>query len=410
MSLVSSFGILAVAATIVIGAPRLLRRSTSAGILLSFFVIFLTCSLPAFAIDHRSGGSGADQGSIVVAAGETVDDTLIATGNTVTVEGTVNGDVIAAGRSVEVRGAIHGNLIAFAQNVIVEGAVDGTTFAFAQNVRVRGEVVRDLYGFAQSVALEPNGKIGRNLVSFAQVLTADGEAGRDVIAFVQRLEARGSIARDLSVHAEQVSLLAPAHVERDFVAELPRESNFKLESGASIGGKRNIRIVPPEPSEYATVWFYIRQILWLIAAFITGLVLFWLFPALSRPRLEHRSELLESGVFGFLATVATPIAAIIIGITIIGLPIALASLALWVFGLYIAKIVVAAYVGRSLFGTPTTSLAIQLLAGLVIVLIAVDIPYVGGLVNFLLTIVGLGAILLEVFKRRPKTTESPALP
>ena len=33
------------------------------------------------------------------------------------------------------------------------------------------------------------------------------------------------------------------------------------------------------------------RILWLIAAFITGLVLFWLFPALSRPRLERRSDL-----------------------------------------------------------------------------------------------------------------------
>jgi cytoskeletal protein CcmA (bactofilin family) len=375
---------------------------------MSFCVIFLTCSLPAFAIDHRSGGR--DQESIVVASGETVDDTLFATGNSVIVEGTVNGDVIAAGRSVEVRGTIRGNLIAFAQNVIVEGAVEGTTYAFGQNVRVRGEVVRDMIGFAQAIALEPNGKIGRNLISFAQVLTADGEAGRDVIAFVQRFEARGTFARDVSVNAEQVSLLAPAHVERDFVAGLPRESNFKMENGASIGGKRNIHVVPPPPSEYTTIWFYVRQIMWLIAAFITGLVLFWLFPALSRPRLERRSDLLESGVFGFLATIATPVAAIIIGITIIGLPIALVSLALWMFGLYIAKIVVAAFVGRSLFGTPTTSLAVQLLVGLVIVLIAVDIPYIGGLVNFLLTIVGLGAVLLEVFKRRPQTTEAPALP
>ena len=50
----------------------------------------------------------------MVGANETIDDTLLATGNIVRVEGVVNGDLLAFGGSVEVRGTVKGDLISFA--------------------------------------------------------------------------------------------------------------------------------------------------------------------------------------------------------------------------------------------------------------------------------------------------------
>src|ERR1700730_2172214 len=49
-------------------------------------------SLPSFALERRHGEF------VTVAANETVDDTLLASGNTVRVEGVVNGDLLAFGR------------------------------------------------------------------------------------------------------------------------------------------------------------------------------------------------------------------------------------------------------------------------------------------------------------------------
>jgi len=75
-------------------------------------------------------------------------------------------------------------------------------------------------------------------------------------------------------------------------------------------------------------------------------------------------------------------------------------LACWLVAIYFAKIVVACFVGRSLLEKSDThaSTALVLLAGLVPIFIAINLPYVGALVNFLLIILGLGMLVVRAFQ------------
>ena len=106
---------------------------------------------------------------------------------------------------------------------------------------------------------------------------------------------------------------------------------------------------------------------------------------------------LKAGGIGFITLVTVPVAFIILAVTIIGLPVALLSLALWGAGIYLSKIVVAEFVGRSILKTRN---AVSLLAGLVLVVVAVDLPWIGGLINFLLILLGLGALAVSIYKTR----------
>jgi len=45
-----------------------------------------------------------------------------------------------------------------------------------------------------------------------------------------------------------------------------------------------------------------------------------------------------------------------------------------------------------------SSCAVPLLAGLVLVIVAVDLPWVGTLINWLLMLLGLGAMALTIYK------------
>jgi hypothetical protein len=85
---------------------------------------------------------------------------------------------------------------------------------------------------------------------------------------------------------------------------------------------------------------------------------------------------------------------------VIGLPIALLSLALWLAGLYFSKIIVAEFVGRSLM---KSSGAVPLLAGLILVIVAADLPWVGTLINWLLMLLGLGAMALTIYRNASRT-------
>ena len=108
--------------------------------------------------------------------------------------------------------------------------------------------------------------------------------------------------------------------------------------------------------------------------------------------------MLRRGGIGFLALVATPVAALLVSFTVVGLPIGIFALGLWGAALFLSRIFVALALGQALLRSPpagTRSFILALLAGLVLVRIAVNLPYLGCVLHFLVIIVGLGLLLAQ---------------
>jgi hypothetical protein len=210
---------------------------------------------------------------------------------------------------------------------------------------------------------------------------------------------RGDIARHLVFRGGQASLGDTTRVGGDLIAFAQKEESVQIASGAVIQGKRNISPIPRPQAEsrFLTARFYIWQIVRILAAFVAGLLLFKLVPWLAPAGIASGKQWLISGGIGFLVLVSVPLAAIIVGFTVIGLPVALISLALWAAGLYFSKIIVAEFVGRSIMNRGG---AVPLLAGLLLVIFAVNLPWIGGLINFLLCLMGLGAIVMAIYRTR----------
>jgi hypothetical protein len=400
-SLVGSWSVVALFATVLFGVAALLRRTATANA-----VLMMTLAL-VFVVGFSTPGEATDvrhsQGTITVAKSETIDDTLFATGDIVTVDGNVNGDVIAFGRQVNVTGNVSGNVLACGQRIEVTGAVGGTVIQCGQSIGMSGKVGHDLYGFGQTLKLSKDSSVGGNASLFGADSAIDGNVARDVHFSGGFLTATGNVGRNVVMQGGSVILSSPAHVGGNLTARVPRKENVRVDAGAVVAGKQVIQLPEPVPSPYATAGFYFRQILWIAAALVTGLVLFRLFPGLRGPNLGNGQSLLKSGAIGFLATFATPIAVLVIGITIVGLPIALAGLAAWIISLYLAKIVVAEFIGRALLGPGKNNLsatALALLVGLLPIAVAVELPFVGGLLNILLVLIGFGAMLMAAWQKQ----------
>jgi hypothetical protein len=162
-----------------------------------------------------------------------------------------------------------------------------------------------------------------------------------------------------------------------------------------------------------TIGFYFKQILRIAGAFLMGLLLFWLIPGIKDTPLSNGRGLLTSGGIGFLALVAPPVAVIILAITLLGLPIAFTTLLFYLLALYLSKIVVGRYIGKVLLGTDKdtmASTALELLLGISIVIVAVNLPFIGGILNILLIIIGLGALLISAYQTYRKTHERVSEP
>lgn len=415
----TTVSVLVLGVLLVGGGVYWLRRRPATVAVLITLVLALGLALPGSALEQRKGGT------ITVPSGQTVDDTLIAHGESVNIDGVVTGNlIITSARHLTIRGTVRGDVICFAQMVDLDGTVGGNVFAFAQWLTLRGRVQQAFHGFIQNFRLEPAGRVDTDLIAFAQQVNLEGTVGRDATLFVAMADVRGTIGRNLTARTNSLTLLAPARVGGDLVVyvEKKREKDVHVDPGATVVGKTDIHVTaerrPSGLGRYSQPKFYLQQGLSLAVVFLLGLVLFWLFPALFPGRLDTASEVLRAAGVGFLALVAPPVAALILCIILLGIGLIagvvliaqlfpLLILVLWLLALYLAKVFVGAFLGQALLRPPAgqrAPLAVPLLAGLVIVVVALNVPYLGGLFRFLVWLLGLGIVVAQVrsYWRRPQ--------
>jgi cytoskeletal protein CcmA (bactofilin family) len=392
-----------------VAASRTATRLRARGlVVLCGLVVLGGLAAPAGAVEIRR----AQNGDVTIAAGETIDDTLIAMGDEIDVLGTVTGDLVLLGRRARVRGTVGGNVFAFARAVDIQGTVTGSLFLFGQTLTARGPVRGNLTAVGQTVTAAGTSRVEGNATTFSETATIEGPVGRDVTSFGRRLQIGGTVGRRVTFYGEQIDVRPGARIEGALIASVSNRENVRVDAGATVVGPTNVRIDvdEPSPSRYATAGYYVRQAIRLAAAFVAGWLFFWLVPSMARIPFERGGALLVAAAVGAITIVATPVLAVALGITLVGLPVALFGLMVWLVLLYLAKIVLALHLGRLVLGSaePGERLVAALLVGLVLVLVAVNLPYVGGLLNVLLTLTGLGVLVGEIRRGHRNRGAAPA--
>jgi hypothetical protein len=379
------------------------RRRGFAAVAASILAVVIALPSIGHALERRTGGV------ITVAAGETIDDSLFAAGQSIEIDGNINGDLLAFAQTVTVRGNVAGNIFTGGQEVNIEGTVGGSIIGGAQDLTLaRARVARNLFGFGNDVDVDGDAEITGNAIAFGESVGLEGRVGRDVIGGGSRVTIGGTVEGDVEGFASSMRLLPTARITGDVTAHVDTVGDLNVADGAVVGGNTTEDLFERGPFEqrvrrnpYYTFGFYVSQVVRLGAAFVTGLVLLWLFPALRDVTLPTVVAVLRSGGIGLAAMVTLPVAAFLVCLTVVGLPVGILTFILGAIGLYLSKTVLAFVIGRSLFRDPANPphYAVALLAGLAIVIVAINIPVIGGLASFLLTIVGFGIIVTMVFTR-----------
>ena len=378
------------------------RRTIRTKAILGLISLLFAFVVPGYAVDVRKAEKGV-KGSVSIAANETVDDTLIVFADSVNISGTVAGDLIAFARNVDIQGTVQGNVIGFAQRIEVTGNVDGDIFAFGQSIRTDGLIGQNFWGFGQTVTLGKGVRLIKDAIVFASNTYINGDVGRDAMVHSGTLDTSSRFGRDLRFAGGELLIHAPSVIGRNLDSMTKSAKEVKIDSGVTIGGKKKAEFLKAKPNRYRTFSFYTKQAFRIGGGFLMGLLLYWIVPGMRRVSLSSARTLLTSGGIGFLVAVAAPVAAIILAITLVGIPVALLLIILWLLGLYLAKVVVAKWIGSAILGTRENGLAstlLPLLVGLIIVIIAVNLPYIGGILNFLLMLIGLGALVVAIYRMK----------
>jgi cytoskeletal protein CcmA (bactofilin family) len=312
-------------------------------------------------------------------------------GTSIDVTSTIDGDVYAAGQSVTITGDVTGDVIAAAQTITITGTVDGNVRLAAQDVTISGDVTGSGTIFAASVHVAEAGSLGTDVVGAAGDVRIAGEIGRDVYLSVGKLTIDGSVGGNLTYTGDREGQIADGAVAGtvDFI-QTKASSDVQVSPWALFAG-----------------W-----VLGLLYALV-ALSVITLFAGLLLPRLLHRvtDHLVPSPwkalLVGLVASIAVPFALLFLLVTVIGAPLALALGLVWVV-LTLATFVFGAYYLGRLILRGGQHPVVKALVGGVILIVALQIPWLNVLVWLAMVWFGLGAQLLEVAAQRPWRTKTEA--
>jgi cytoskeletal protein CcmA (bactofilin family) len=362
-------------------------------------MFFFTASAMAFTIRTGDG--------IIIPKGETIDGTLVVSGQSVTIDGDVKGDVICAGQAITINGAIDGDVICAGQNVTISNSVAG-------NVRVVGQ------------ALNLGGKIGRNVTVAGQTVKSDSQIQGEMMFASQSAVIGGQVAKSVAGAANLITVSGNIGGDARF-----RDKNLTVADGASIAGSLDYtsgneavlesgsqiakgvqRFAPPANSKvsvFSRQQETVRQkmigearglIIYLAIALL--LIFFFKNQAIKAADLMLAKPGKSFGL-GLVFLILVPILAIAFMITIIGIPVALIIALLYAAALLFSRIFAAIAIGRKMvqayYKSKADSLLAQTLIGVVGLWILFAIPVIGGILSFASVIWGLGGIYY-MFKKR----------
>ena len=303
------------------------------------------------------------------------------------------GDLIVMGETVRIRGQVQGNLLSGAETLELEGGVTGSVFLMGETVAVRSrELDGNLFAMGETVSVHADTGIAGNVLLMAEDAEIHGSVGRDLLTLAENASLLGEVNGDYRGYGETVDLASSARVGGDLTVTVKDPDHFRVAPGATVAGETTRSDFPEEPQPYLTMEYYIFWLLKVLAAFVTGLVLFQLLPSLGRLQLATGAEVLKTGGIGAVALVATPLLAVAAMATLVGAPLGIAALLLWMAAVYAAGILVAGLLGRMLL-KEGASQTMALLVGLIGLFLLMHVPFLGGLIRLVAILVGLGLLV-----------------
>lgn len=253
-------------------------------------------------------------------------------------------------------------------------------------------------------AIVPPGQTVGDVVVVDGTVTIAGRATGDVVSVSGPVRVTGRIDGDLIAVSDRATLGPSARVGGDlrYGDERP-----VLASGASVAGD----VSNEDWAGAANGWGWVSTLAWWLAVtvstLIVGALLVWLAPrALEAAERAVREHLGATVGWGVALAIGVPLLAILALVTLVGIPFGVALLMAAVPVLLVAYATAAWILGRRMLRNRSTSPWVALLAGWGVLRVLALIPFVGGLVGLVATVVGLGALAVALWQARRRTVSA----
>lgn len=335
-------------------------------------------------------------------------------------ETTSSGPHFFTGESVVLTEDLSGDVYVFAQNVIVEGHIDGDLLvaggqvtvignvadnirAAGANVDIRGGVGGNVTVASGTFTLDRQAQIAESLVAAAGNLDVYGQIGGTTWLRGSVVTFGGQVAQDVTISAEKATIQDTTAIGGNLTTKTTEP--VSVPSEAQIGGTQTLEKTQTDEMAKSKLDDVLKVglvgvVIFFFMSLVTGGILMAVFPTWAQRSADTiLTRPWASFGWGLSYFILTPVAVLLLLVTIIGLPLGIVLLLLYILSLILGGLVAAYAVGRKLFSPEnpnyTTHLG-QFGLGLVILQAVELIPILGWIVKFVALVLGMGALVIQV--------------
>lgn len=304
----------------------------------------------------------------------------------------VEGNVYLFGSNITITGQVAGNLFAFGNNITFDPncVIMNSVYVFGNTVSISGQMT-DLYIACSTCTVSENTNIYRDFRCYSNITNFSGTIQRNAFIMAQKLNFAQNgnfmIAGNLNYYCpEEVDIPTQASVQGKIVYKPISNSN----------DNKNAKSF----SDYIVSF----------CTYILTAIALYLFFAKATPKFIKNSSNFASTksllalAIGFLVLIGIPLFILILFMISIGVTLGFILLALYIALLLCASSVVSIAISkkvievRKIDNNYMNILVVALVSALVWVI--KSLPFVGGILNFVIILVGLGIITMSVFAKK----------
>jgi len=360
---------------------------------------------PTLAADTRTGDT------IIIASGDVINEDLYAAANRIIINGTVNGDVLAIAETITLTGKINGSITALGANISIGGDVTHAVRLAGDNIDISGKVGADVVVAGNNVVMAEAASVGRDVLFAARMVQISSLIEDSVKGAAETVLLNNGIGGDAEIQTTNLTVASSADISGSLRYVSENEANIR--PGARIGGATT-RTPPPADNwefPYAGVW---TGIVAYLMTLVTGIIIILLAPARAAAVVAtiRREPWLTLG-WGAIILFATPLALLIVAVTIIGIPLALIGAVAFGLAIYLSQIAVGLIIGHLILSHTTridSRLAMvgAFALGFTLLTLVKLIPFIGFFVWLATVLFGIGAMALSYRALRPPPMQVPA--
>lgn len=368
-------------------------------IILSYFLIYI--SVLAFPIQAQENIQRGE--TVELPRDRVINSDYFTAGEKVIISGTINGDAYIAGGNVLIDGEINGDLLVAGGNISIRGSILQDVRAVGGNITISSSIGGNVTVVAGSVNITDSTTIDGSLVGGVGNLEVFGPIGKGVTVGSGNVILGSTIGSSVIAGVGQLNVSSDASISGDLVYWSDKKA--AISENASISGtiKQNKPVATPSmeaekaAKEVKSVFSAGFKIVSFLSALIYGLLFIRFFATFSAKTADIiRIKPLRSFLTGLVLVIGTPILAVIILITIVGIPLSAALFAIFGIYIYISKNFVSYAIGRQI----ATSAQFKIsqgwvyLLGLIVFYLASSIPIAGWIINTIGIFFGVGALFM----------------